>query len=118
MDAVVSKSREMIRKGSRSFALASRVFDTATRDHAWMLYAWCRHCDDEIDGQELGGARHPGQLRQRLTARQPGWPTSDRDPARPGGQANRQAAFQAFGRVARERHSPGGTRWNCWPRWT
>ena len=26
MDAVVSKSREMIRKGSRSFALASRVF--------------------------------------------------------------------------------------------
>ena len=54
MDAVVSNSREMIRKGSRSFALASRLFDTATRDHAWMLYAWCRHCDDEIDGQELG----------------------------------------------------------------
>jgi phytoene synthase len=54
MDAVVSNSREMIRKGSRSFALASRLFDAATRDHAWMLYAWCRHCDDEIDGQELG----------------------------------------------------------------
>ncbi|MEO8223966.1 MAG: phytoene/squalene synthase family protein, partial [Gammaproteobacteria bacterium] len=44
----------MIRKGSRSFALASRLFDSATRDDAWMLYAWCRHCDDEIDGQELG----------------------------------------------------------------
>lgn len=54
MDEVVSNSREMIRKGSRSFALASRLFDTSTRDHAWMLYAWCRHCDDEIDGQELG----------------------------------------------------------------
>jgi len=56
MDAVVSNSRDMIRKGSRSFALASRVFDPAIRDHAWMLYAWCRHCDDEIDGQELGMA--------------------------------------------------------------
>jgi phytoene synthase len=54
MDTVVSSSRDMIRKGSRSFALASRLFDTATRDHAWMLYAWCRHCDDEIDGQDLG----------------------------------------------------------------
>ncbi len=56
MDAVVSNSRDMIRKGSRSFALASRVFDPAIRDHAWMLYAWCRHCDDQIDGQELGMA--------------------------------------------------------------
>ncbi|MEZ5566349.1 MAG: phytoene/squalene synthase family protein [Gammaproteobacteria bacterium] len=54
MDAVVSNSRDMIRKGSRSFALASRLFDSTTRDDAWMLYAWCRHCDDEIDGQELG----------------------------------------------------------------
>lgn len=56
MDAVVSESREMMRKGSRSFALASRVFDPTTRDYAWMLYAWCRHCDDAIDGQELGMA--------------------------------------------------------------
>ncbi len=56
MDAVVSNSREMIRKGSRSFALASRLFDTATRDDASMLYAWCRHSDDEIDGQLLGMA--------------------------------------------------------------
>ncbi|MBN8281365.1 MAG: phytoene/squalene synthase family protein, partial [Gammaproteobacteria bacterium] len=54
MDAIISTSRDMIRKGSRSFALASRVFDNTTRDHAWMLYAWCRHCDDAIDGQELG----------------------------------------------------------------
>jgi phytoene synthase len=56
MDPVVSNSRNMIRKGSRSFALASRLFATATRDDAWMLYAWCRHCDDEIDGQQLGMA--------------------------------------------------------------
>jgi len=54
MDPVVSNSRNMIRQGSRSFALASRLFGTSTRDDAWMLYAWCRHCDDEIDGQQLG----------------------------------------------------------------
>ncbi len=34
-----------------------------------MLYAWCRHCDDLIDGQELGFKREavsPEQARQRL----------------------------------------------------
>lgn len=54
MDAVVANSREMIRLGSRSFALAARLFDADTRHHAWMLYAWCRYCDDQIDGQNLG----------------------------------------------------------------
>jgi phytoene synthase len=54
MDAVVANSREMIRHGSRSFALAAKLFDTDTRHHAYMLYAWCRYCDDEIDGQNLG----------------------------------------------------------------
>ena len=64
MDPVVRQSEEMIRKGSKSFALASRLFDTRTRQRAVMLYAWCRHCDDEIDGQELGmrNPENPGQL--------------------------------------------------------
>ena len=43
-----------IRTGSKSFALASRLFDPATRDLVWDLYAWCRHCDDVVDGQVLG----------------------------------------------------------------
>ncbi len=43
-----------IRTGSKSFALASRLFDPATRDLVWDLYAWCRHCDDVVDGQALG----------------------------------------------------------------
>lgn len=38
-----------IRKGSLSFHLASRVFDPDTRQAAGSLYAWCRHCDDQID---------------------------------------------------------------------
>ncbi len=45
----------MIAKGSKSFALASRLFDRTTRERVWLLYAWCRRCDDWIDGQDLGG---------------------------------------------------------------
>ena len=43
-----------IRVGSKSFALAARLFDPATRDLVWDLYTWCRHCDDVVDGQVLG----------------------------------------------------------------
>lgn len=53
-DAVVATSREIIEKGSKSFAAASKLFDPYTRESAFMLYAWCRYCDDQIDGQELG----------------------------------------------------------------
>ncbi len=47
-------SQEIIQKGSKSFAAASKLFDPQTRVSAHLLYAWCRHCDDVIDGQELG----------------------------------------------------------------
>lgn len=43
-----------IEAGSKSFAAASRLFDPETRRSAVMLYAWCRHCDDVVDGQEGG----------------------------------------------------------------
>jgi 15-cis-phytoene synthase len=56
MDEIVKFSRERIEKGSKSFAAAARLFEPETRAHAYMLYAWCRHCDDVIDGQELGFA--------------------------------------------------------------
>jgi len=54
MDQVVETSRLMIRKGSKSFYAASRLFDPETRQSAYMLYAWCRYCDDQIDNQNLG----------------------------------------------------------------
>ena len=41
----------MIERGSRSFGAAAKLFDTHTRESAYMLYAWCRYCDDQIDGQ-------------------------------------------------------------------
>lgn len=50
-----------IRAGSHSFAAASRLMAPETRDAAWLLYAWCRHCDDAIDGEHLGrAAAEPG----------------------------------------------------------
>ena len=60
-DRIVEHSREMIRVGSKSFFAAARIFDPPTRESAFMLYAWCRYCDDRIDGQELGhGASEAG----------------------------------------------------------
>ena len=55
-DELVAFSRERIEKGSQSFAVAADLFAPDTRASAYMLYAWCRHCDDVIDGQE-GGRR-------------------------------------------------------------
>jgi phytoene synthase len=103
MDAVVSNSWDMIRKGSRSFALASRLFDTATRDHAWMLYAWCRHCDDEIDGQELGMASvaRPGHDAAASLVK---LRTETRRALR--GEAVTDPVFQALQRVARDHGIP------------
>jgi phytoene synthase len=57
LDQIEQSSRDIIRKGSKSFAAAARLFDPETRGNVYMLYAWCRYCDDEIDGQELGFAK-------------------------------------------------------------
>ena len=56
VDRVIAESEATIAKGSNSFAAASRLFGREMRDGAVMLYAWCRHCDDVIDGQTLGFA--------------------------------------------------------------
>lgn len=60
-DAIVATAGEAIARGSKSFAAASRLFDRATRERAWLLYAWCRACDDLVDGQDhgRGGAAVP-----------------------------------------------------------
>ena len=51
---LVAQAEQTIRAGSKSFRAASRLFDRPTRERAWLLYAWCRHCDDACDGQTLG----------------------------------------------------------------
>ena len=52
--ALMDHATRTIEVGSKSFAAAARLFDPATRRSVLMLYAWCRHCDDVVDGQELG----------------------------------------------------------------
>ena len=51
---IVDTSRLIIKKGSKSFAAAAKFFAPETREYAYMLYAWCRYCDDVIDNQTLG----------------------------------------------------------------
>jgi 15-cis-phytoene synthase len=54
--ALVDFARDSISRGSKSFRFASRLFDRTTRERVWLLYAWCRKCDDMADGQDHGGA--------------------------------------------------------------
>jgi len=66
---LVQMSREIMGEGSKSFAQATRLFDRETRAGAYLLYAWCRRCDDAIDGQELGHGQEaltPEERRTRL----------------------------------------------------
>lgn len=67
-DQVIDHATQSINVGSKSFAAAAKLFDERTRQSAVMLYAWCRHCDDVIDGQILGhgqldGDRSSGEAR-------------------------------------------------------
>lgn len=55
-EALMAHATQTIAVGSKSFATAAKLFDAETRRGVLMLYAWCRHCDDVVDGQELGFA--------------------------------------------------------------
>ncbi len=95
--ALVQAARETIARGSKSFAAASQLFDRPTRERVWLLYAWCRACDDLADAQDLGGALGPQDgaaerfaTIRTLTARALG------------GDATGNPAFDALGVVAAE----------------
>lgn len=53
-DDVLDHARTVIERGSLSYTLAARALDPHTRAGGYLLYAWCRHCDDVIDGQVFG----------------------------------------------------------------
>ena len=94
---IVAAAHASITKGSRSFALASKLFNPVTRERAWLLYAWCRACDDLADGQVMGhgiqavddAAARLATIRRLTEAALAGEPTGD-------------PAFDALGIVARE----------------
>jgi phytoene synthase len=106
-EETLAQARAAIAKGSKSFALAARLFDPPTRDRAVLLYAWCRRTDDVIDGQVLGEGRNndmrPPSERlaevERLTEMAiAGQPTGD-------------PAYEALAQVRRETGLPP-----CYPR--
>ncbi|MEE4155533.1 MAG: phytoene/squalene synthase family protein [Erythrobacter sp.] len=95
--ALVDHARLAIKHGSQSFSAAARLFDRQTRERAWLLYAWCRRCDDIADNQVLGGelgeqSDLPSRLAliRRLTA------------LAFAGRKTGDPAFDALGIVARE----------------
>jgi 15-cis-phytoene synthase len=96
-DDVVGASRDSIQRGSTSFAAAARLFDPRIRDDAYMLYAWCRHCDDEIDGQIMGHGAiglDPVLAGRKLAE------LEDKTRRAMAGEATADPAFAAFQRVA------------------
>jgi 15-cis-phytoene synthase len=98
---LVETARLSIARGSKSFNLASKLFDKTTRERAWLLYSWCRKCDDIADGQDHGGAR---QIVVDPQARL-GTIRFLTDTAL-AGQATGDPAFDAIGLVAREVNMP------------
>ena len=96
-------SRETIQKGSSSFAAAAALFDAQTRADAEMLYAWCRYCDDVVDGQDLGHGMTvlaPQEAQRRLES------LYAKTRAALAGEAVTDPEFAAFQKVAARRHIP------------
>lgn len=99
MDPIVANSKAIIEQGSKSFAAAAKLFDAETRANAFMLYAWCRHCDDQIDGQELGfGQKSPAPEAQLTILNHLTRQTEDAM----AGRETEDPVFAAFQRVYRD----------------
>jgi phytoene synthase len=96
-DMVLDASRASIQKGSTSFAAAARLFDPKVREDAYLLYAWCRHCDDEIDGQVMG---HGAVGLDPVLAQAKLVELEDKTRRALAGEAMEDSAFAAFRRVA------------------
>ena len=73
MLATSSSTSGIIEQGSKSFASAARLFPADKRASVHRLYAWCRHCDDQIDGEGLGFGEGPFDQHQAASrlARKP-----------------------------------------------
>ena len=86
---LVAFGEQSIAKGSKSFGMAAKLFRPEIRADVVMLYAWCRHADDLIDGQEFGFGQQADHR-----AGLPGFPTVEeqaplRTPA-PAGEYDRE----------------------------
>lgn len=101
--ALREHAEQSIAVGSKSFAAAAKLFDERTRRSAVMLYAWCRHCDDVIDGQQAGHDAvpiTPQEAQRRLALLQA------QTHAVYAGVPASEPAFAAFAEVVREHDIP------------
>ncbi len=99
-DAIMRDAGESLRHGSKSFNAAAMLLDPESRDSARLLYAWCRHLDDVVDGQSLGHGRVAMREtpKARLDALRAATIAAHR------GEAQDDPVFEAFRRVS-ERHA-------------
>lgn len=52
--AIEQAAQDALVRGSSSFSAAARLLPRQTRSSVTLLYAWCRYCDDVVDGQVSG----------------------------------------------------------------
>ena len=91
------KPRRSSRTARRASASPARFSICKTRERSWLLYAWCRACDDVTDGQTLGhDAVTPENPQERIAF------LKQKTAAALAGKTTGLAAFDAFGLVARE----------------
>ena len=96
-EALLDHATETIKVGSKSFAAAAKLFPADVRRSVLMLYAWCRHCDDTVDGQELGfGAVSLTQLEAEMQLAR----LEDQTRRAYSGEKMQDPAFAAFQEVA------------------
>jgi phytoene synthase len=72
-DELNTECRQVIARGSKSFAFASLFLEPPAREGASLLYAWCRHCDDVTDGSILGFGQSSRGLPADRVARLKEW---------------------------------------------
>lgn len=99
--ALVEAAGKSIAAGSKSFRFASQIFDLETRERSWLLYCWCRACDDITDGQTLG---HDAKVPENPAARL-AFIRAETDKAL-SGKATGYVPFDALATVAAETHIP------------
>lgn len=99
---LVEAARKSIRKGSKSFAAASRLFDRTTRERVWLLYAWCRACDDIADEQDHGRAARAVPLGTRQAPQDRLATIRTLTELAMAGETTGTPAFDALGQLRRE----------------
>jgi len=80
-------ARRILAHHSKSFAFAGRLLPARCRDDAAALYAWCRQCDDAVDGPRDAAARATAVSELRVELARIYGAGVERDPVLAGFQA-------------------------------